>query len=217
MSDITTQLNGNLQTNEFSQVNEVRIAGYWLKDSCKPFVMKQINEEGNGILSCTVKGYVKKRNPEKELIIYAMDCPDIKCSKMVYSSGQHLYVNVVSACEGYISIWLEDVGEKKVYRLIQGRKIIQGKATVFFDSGDDEVLLNSEGEHEKGIHRLFVIRTKIQENYFHAAGKSYLWEGGLKSIIPDYMDSDKFIIQLLQKQLLCDDIEMKSVVINVIK
>lgn len=217
MSDITTVLNGKSQANVFTQVNEVRTAGYWLKDFCKPVVIKEITPDGTGVVSCSVKGYVKQQNPAKELIVNVMDCPDLKCGQFVFYSGQRLFVNVASASDGFISVWLEDVAEKRVYLLTEGRKIFRGQSAVLFGKGENEVLLTSDAGSEKGLHRLFVVRTKAQENYFPLTNESSVWDGGLKNIIPGYIDYDKFITEVIQKNILCEDVEMKSVTINVVK
>ena len=212
---LTTEVNGLMKNDTYSQYSEVMSAGYWLGDVKPPEVIKEISPDGTGIIGCSVSGYVKKKNPSKAMTINALECPDINCVKDVYYSGQRLYLNIQSASEGFISVWLEDMGEKKVYRLAQGRKIFPGHATLFFDN--EEIILTADENQMQGLLRVFVIRTKNSENVVSVGDEYYSWEGGVKNITPGSVASDRFYSEAMQRQLTTEDMDMQTILINVIK
>jgi hypothetical protein len=66
-------------------------------------------------ITCKISGKVKKAAPKALIQFQPMNCPDKRCRKTDFISGESLYLSFKSPVDGYLSVFLED--EELVYRL----------------------------------------------------------------------------------------------------
>ncbi len=216
-SDISEELNGKVSLDDFNQYNESVVAGYWLADIGTPEVLKQIYPDGTGFVSCRVQGYVKKRNEVKGLNVFALSCPELKCRKDIFYNGERLCLNLVSSMNGYVSVWIEDVIEKKVYRMADNIRIVKGVEYVLFDDNNGEVVLTGHEYDRDAFVRIFIIRTEEISFLVPLSSGEVAWEGGLMTIIPPAIAKEKFYAELIKKQMLTKNMEVLPLVLTIIK
>ncbi len=66
-------------------------------------------------ITCKISGKVRKATPKALIQYQPLNCPDIRCRKTEFNSGESLYLSFKSPVDGFLSVFLED--DELVYRL----------------------------------------------------------------------------------------------------
>jgi len=93
-------------------------------------------------ITCKITGKVRKATPKALIQYQSLNCPDIRCRKTEFNSGESLYLSFKSPVDGYLSVFLED--EEMVYRLFPYSNQIGKENSATMVKADQEYLLFSK-------------------------------------------------------------------------
>ena len=92
-------------------------------------------------ITCKITGKVKKATAKAMIQFQPLNCPDKRCRKTDFVSGESLYLSFKSPVDGYLSVFLEN--EDMVYRLFPYSKQSGKENSATMVRADQEYLLFS--------------------------------------------------------------------------
>ena len=105
----------------YNIVGTTKVKGEWVEtlkedysETSKIFSTNK-GKEVVTFITCNITGKVRKATPKALIQYQSLNCPDIRCRKTEFNSGESLYLSFKSPVDGYLSVFLED--EEMVYRL----------------------------------------------------------------------------------------------------
>ena len=132
----------------YNIVGTTKVKGEWVEtlkeDYSETSEIFSINKEKEVVtfITCKITGMVRKATPKALIQYQPLNCPDIRCRKTEFNSGESLYLSFKSPVDGYLSVFLE--GEEMVYRLFPYRNQIGKENSAIMVKADQEYLLFSK-------------------------------------------------------------------------
>jgi len=132
----------------YNIVGTTKVKGEWVEtlkedysETSKIFSTNK-GKEVVTFITCNITGKVRKATPKALIQYQSLNCPDIRCRKTEFNSGESLYLSFKSPVDGYLSVFLED--EEMVYRLFpySNQSGKENSATII--KADQEYLLFSK-------------------------------------------------------------------------
>lgn len=169
LSDVRADNRG--EQNSFTQISETDVKGEWLEDIGEPKYTRTMDDDGNLIVTCQVKGRARAiSNEAPDFIAEVLRNGNTRGqSGTTFRSGDEMALYVRTPVDGYMVVYL--VGEDRTaYSLLPyvnspggHAKLKNGREYVFFNAAKadpsfgevDEMILTTEQPAE--YNRLFVL------------------------------------------------------------
>ncbi len=130
-------------TNVFSFMADSYVNGEWIETlKEKTEVIRQA--DGSVWIKAYVKGKVREIvTPISQVEVETLSCDSLLCKTTSFNSGQNLFVQLQTAKNGYVSIYLDDPEAKETFRIFPYQGVRPEKLTAYQLKADKPYILFS--------------------------------------------------------------------------